>query len=429
MRAALGLLLLLALLSGCSSKPVNGEIELDGEAREKKPETKLYFYGYKADTLNLVAIEDAIRGFVEQNPSLNIVYEGVKGAPYWTALQKRAAADMLDDIFMTDHDSALALAGQGRLVDLSDLATVDRFQALARDQFTDDTGAVYFLPTCISTYGLYVNEDMLKAGGYAVPRTLEEFAAVCDAYAAKGITPVVANRTSSLRTLIVARGMFPLYQSPDCAERIERINRGEEDLAHILLPGLELAQEMIERGWIDPQEAMHTEALSDDLALFAEGKRPFMLTGGWASTRMAAMNPGFSYSVWPYPVMEDGAVLVTDVSTCVSVNADSEHVKEAKAFVEYLTQPDVIWAGCDSQSSFSPLLDERVLSDKSLQPSEEYFATRRCVIGSDYNLTLPLDTCLSECAASMMGGMSAGEAEEALRQLLAETALWSEGSL
>lgn len=419
MWGALGLALLLVLLSGCAEKVTSGEIELGEITHTEQEETKLFFYGFKADAFNLLAIEDSIHGFLKENPSLNIIYEGVKGTPYWNALKKRAAAGMLDDVFMVDHDSKLALAEDGALADLSDLPTIDNFLKLARGQFMEEDGSVYFLPTCISTYGLYVNEDMLKADGLDTPENMEAFEAVCDEYVSRGITPIIANSTTTLRTIIVARGMFELYQSSDSQAEIERINAGETDLAELLRPGFELVEKMLSRGWIDGEEALATEATAEDLQLFAQGERPFMMTGGWASQRVAAMNPDFSYTVRPYPIMADGGVLVIDANTCVSVNAQGEHMEEAKAFVEYLTRPNVIWEFCDSQSSFSPLLEKRVLSDKSLIPSVECMESGRCVIGSDYRLTMPLDTCLTECSVQMLRGMGAQEAACTFKQMLA----------
>ena len=91
---------------------------------------------------------------------------------------------------------------------------------------------------------------------------------------------------------------------------------------------------MLRRGWIDADEALNTAKTKDDLALFAAGERPFMLTGVWAVPRLRELEPDFSFEVRPYPILDDGSVLVINIDTRVSVNADSPHVEKAKEFVE-----------------------------------------------------------------------------------------------
>ena len=143
-----------------------------------------------------------------------------------------------------------------------------------------------------------------------------------------------------------------------------------------------------------------------------------MVTGGWATPRVAAMNPEFSYGVHPFPILDDGGVLVIDANTCISVNADSEHLDEAMQLVECITQPDCIWEYCESQSSYTPLQDDRIPADKTILPASACLERGQIVIGSDYRLNLPLDTSLSEITRQMVTGMSADEAVTLLNRLL-----------
>lgn len=419
---ALGLALALALglcaLGGCSGGGQSTGVIVAGSQEVESQTVDLRFFGFKADTLNLLAIEDTLHSFMDANPDITITYESIKGPAYWEAFDARSQSGVVDDIAMIDHDHVLAMTAENKLADLSGLATVDNFQDSIKAQFTSGDGAVYFLPTCISTYGLYMNHDLLAEYGQEIPTNWAEFSAVCDFFVSQGITPIIANNYSSLRSLIVARGMYDVYQSGDSQARIERFNRGEDDLAETLRPGFELVETMIERGWLDCQATLNTAQTSDDLACFAQGAQPFMVTGGWASPRLLDMEPGFEYAVYPFPILDDGSVLVMDANTCVSIHAGGEHVAEAMAFVEYLTEPDVMWAYCDSQSSFTPLVDGRIPSDPALAPSVDYISNGRSVIGSDFNLTIPLDSYLVECGTQMLNGLSADGATALLAEFL-----------
>ncbi len=398
------------LLAGCAKKPDSNIImEMDTHSR-KAPSVSITFFGYQADAVNLVAIEDALHDFMDINPGIRVTYEGIKGQTYWDAFERRAASGNLDDIFTVDHDHLMALKREGRLEDLSDLSTIGNFDTLARSQFTEEDGSVYFLPISISTYGLYVNLDLLRQNGMEAPADLPEFTQACDYFVSQGIVPIIVNNYNSLRSLIVAKGMYPVYRKKDPVAEIRKFNSREADLAETLRPGVELVDMMLERGWIDREEALETAQTSDDLDLFAKGDRPFMVSGGWATPLLSDRAPGFDYAVYPLPVLDDDSVLVMNMSTCISINAESEHMDEVKQFAEYLTQADVMWHFCDSQQIYTPLKDDRMPSDPVIAPSAPGLSEGRIVMGSDYNLDLSLDSVLRECSRQMLEGMDVDEA-------------------
>lgn len=277
-----------------------------------------------------------------------------------------------------------------------------------------------YLPTSISAFGLYCNLDLLKEHGQKVPENLGELEAVCSYFAAQGITPIVANNDISLKTVVLAKAMLPVYQSEDPAGEMERFNRGERDLAETLRPGFLLAERMLEEGWVDREEALGAAKTRDDLVLFAKGDRPFMLTGAWAVPRLRDLAPGFEFEVRPYPILEDGSVLVINIDTRVSVNADSPHLEEAKQFVEYLTQKDVLWEFVDSQCSFSPLEENRLAEDRAVQSIGPYLTNGYSVIGSDDNLQFPIWDMTRQCVVEMLEGGDGQAAVSSMEELLAQ---------
>ena len=288
----LSIILMSVILTGCSQR--SSEIMLiESEPSMKQEHMFLSVYGYKADVRNLIAIEKILNQFMEQNPDIIVTYEGVKGIDYWKALERRAEANVLDDVFMVDHDRVMDMADKGRLADLSSLSTIENYQDRMKEQFIREDGSVYFLPICISLYGLYINYSLLEAHGQKVPENWSDFMEVCNYFAAKGITPVIANNYASLRKLIAAKSLYSVYQQ-DTAAAIKEFNREPAKLANTLRPGIEMVEEMIDRKWIDCAEVLETEQTSDDLQLFVDGNRPFMVTGGWAAARVQDMEPDFS---------------------------------------------------------------------------------------------------------------------------------------
>jgi raffinose/stachyose/melibiose transport system substrate-binding protein len=289
---------------------------------------------------------------------------------------------------------------------------------MAKTQFTESDGSVYFLPTQISTFGLYVNYDLLKEYDMEVPTNWSEFENVCDTFVENGIVPIVGNYFTTWRSLIAAKSLYPVYQMEHPEEMIEKFNSGEVDIVDYLSDGIDMVGEMLDRGWFDKEEAMNTKSTSDDLQLFAKGDRPFMITGGWASQRLMALNPEFEYGLYPFPILENGSVLVMNVDTCISVSAHADNLDITKDFVEYFTQPDVIMEYCNTQSSFTPLKDDRTPTDQTIAPSAPYLFNGQNVIGSDYRLNLPLDNASNEIGKEMLNGMGTEEAIAKMSELI-----------
>lgn len=410
------LIFMVGLLNGCL--PAKSEnIVFDSARQTLQPQTEITFFGYKYEALNVMAIEEALHGFMEEYPDISISYDGIKSPEYFDVLEKRMNTGNGDDIIMVDHEQRLKLGKQGKLADLSDLSTLENFSELAWSQMSAG-GVIDYLPTSISAFGLYCNLDLLKEHGQKIPENLKELETVCDYFVSKGITPIVANDDISLKTIAIAKGLYPFYQQENSIEAIAQFNSQEADLAAALLPGFQLVEAMLERGWVNREEALVTAKTKDDLLLFSRGDRPFMLTGVWAVSRLRDLSPDFTFEVTPYPILEDGDVLVVNVDTRISVRGDSLSLKEAKQFVEYLTRQDVMWEFVNSQSSFSPLVENRLAEDAAIQSIGPYLTNGRSVIGSDDNLEIPIWTMTRECIAGMLEGDDAETAVSHMKELL-----------
>lgn len=403
-----------AALCGCSSD-AGGTIIVNDPKQDVQEVTELSFFGYKADTLNLLAIEQTLHGFMDVNQDLNVIYEGAKNEVYWQALDKRNAAGVLDDIFMVDHDHVVEMSAENKLLDLSDILGEVSFRPKVAEQITSADGAVYFVPMSVSSFNLYVNSGLLEKYGMSVPQNYTEFSAVCDRFVSLGITPLVVNNSSSLRSLAAAKSLYDVYGSADEQSAIENFNKYPAALAGKYGDGIDMIAEMTSRGWIDAEEALGTQAASEDVQIFAQGQRPFMVTGSWASALLGNAAPDLRYGVYPLPVTEEGGVLVLDLNTCVSVNALGSDTKDAKKFISYIMQTEVLRDYSGGQSGYMPTEDGTLPSDKASAP----LAEGGSVIGSDYRLNIPkLDAAVESACRKILRGEDAEEVKAYLSNAL-----------
>ena len=160
---------LFGILSGCAKQ--QGENRILYQAQEPTaPETELTFFGFKYEALNVKAIENALHGFMDEYPDINISYDGIKSPTYFDVLEKRLDTGNGDDIIMVDHARALELEKQNRLADLSDLSTLDQFSDLAKSQMAAAGEICYcllytsgrnpqYVPFGIGIYRIYGRND------------------------------------------------------------------------------------------------------------------------------------------------------------------------------------------------------------------------------------------------------------------------------
>ena len=379
-------------LSGCS-----GKNQVVNYQDTDLPVTTITFFGNKYEPENVRVIEEIITGFMEENPNLRISYESLKGAEYFEALRKRMASGKGNDVFMVNHDVLLELERSGQVADLSGLESIGRYSDAMLSQMEIEDGAVYWVPTTVSMFGLYCNLDVLKKHKQEIPRNLGEWEQVCDYFVGRGITPIVANNDISLKTLAIGAGF-------------ERLNSGSDKLSDYLRPGFSLAESLLERGYIDAAKAAATRKTSDDLEEFARGEAPFMLTGAWAAGRLEEMAPDLDFEVHPLPVLEDGPLLVINADTRLSVNRSSEHLDDAIKFVEYFTREENILKFADQQASLSPLVNSPPTSVKAIRPLIPCYEEGRVVFGADAGLSIPIWDLTAEVSAGLLSGQTLDEA-------------------
>ena len=417
----LAMTMLMSCLAGCSSNSTD-KVQTVGE--EKKEQVTLTFFGNKADESNVHVIESIMSSFMKDHPNIVITYESIKGTDYYDTLNKRMENGTGDDIFVVNHDTMLELHAKGQVADLTGLSTIDSYTEDQKNQFVSEDG-IFWLPTTVSSFGLYCNMDMLKEHNQSVPTNIVEFETVCDYFLEKGITPIVANNDISLKTMAIGVSYFDEYQNGTEGQLFTDLNSGKVGLGESLDAGLTVVEEIIQKGYVDAAVAAETQKTSGDLEAFAKGENPFMLTGAWASNRVKNdFGATFAYEVHPLPVLDDGGLIVINPDVRLSVNSDSEHIEEAKLFVEYFTQAENLQAFCDDQCSISPLKNGKESSIKEIHPVVECFKAGRVVIGTDARLNLPIWDVTKDASQSLLNGSDKvtviGEIDNSIQEYIAE---------
>lgn len=218
-----------------------------------------------------------------------------------------------------------ALARAGKLRDLTafldgpnwegDARWRDTFLSGALDAWKID-GGTYGVPLGYACWSIFYNQTLFRKNGWTVPRTWDEFFALCEKIRAAGVAPVSLTGVYGSYPDAFLRSAYYNLAGPDAWRALNELVPGTR-----LDPRYERAAEILQRitrqytlsGW---EGASHTAA---QLALL-EGRAAMTVSGSWMPTEMAGKFPeGFELGVMNFPVSADG---VTDSS---SIQASGDH--------------------------------------------------------------------------------------------------------
>ena len=170
------------------------------------------------------------------------------------------ARNNMDDLYLLNPDAVMILGAEGTLMDLSGLDSAKNLREIILTANTVD-GKLVAIPQEVVAYGLFVNQDLFDQYGLHLPETPEEFLECCRVFQENGIeTPVGANRWW-LETFVLAQAYADLYNGGNTQAEIAALNSGEARYSDYMRPGFEFLQTLIDRGYIDAEKALVSEAI------------------------------------------------------------------------------------------------------------------------------------------------------------------------
>lgn len=262
--------------------------------------------------------------YSEMTPGVTVEVVWTPG-DYIGALNAALLTDEGPDVFeLQTVDIARVEAGQVEPLDDLFEGVLDEFTETALARATVD-GTIYSVPMIIDPQLIYYRKSALEAAGLEPPKTIDELmaaAAAMDTGRVKGlylgndlIGPpwVTYVSTWSAGSELIVDGQAA-FNTPENVEMLEK--RATLAQSGNLLVGAPTE-------WWDPT------ALNDGLA-------NMQWIGLWAAPTILAAH-GDDIGVIPFPPLDESGEPVVWVGTwSESVNANSPHVEEAKAYVKWL---------------------------------------------------------------------------------------------
>lgn len=294
--------------------------------------------GEMVDTLREIA-----KDFEKENPNVHVKVVNVPNAG--EVLKTRVLAGDIPDVVNIYPQSieSQEWAKAGYFEDLSNKDYLKRVKNHYADKYAID-GKIYNIPYTANAYGIYYNKDKFKELGLKVPETWEEFEELVDKIIAKGETPfAIAGADTwtlnSYHQLALATSTgggkeandYLRFSKPNAIKSSDSVLKDDFRLLDLFRK-----KGAMQTNW---QGAGYT----DVVGAFARGDALMTPNGSWAITAINAQDPKFNVGTFPFPGKQKGQSLTIGAGDLAwSISSSSKHKKEANAFVEYMSRPEVM---------------------------------------------------------------------------------------
>lgn len=318
----------------------------------------------------------------------------------------RARNDM-DDIYLLNPDTLRVLGEEGKLKDLSGLDCVKNLREVVIAANMID-GKLVGIPQEVVAYGLFINKDMFDQYGLALPETPEDFLECCRVFKENGIeTPVGANRWW-LETFVLAQAYADLYNGGNTEAEIAALNSGESKYSDYMRPGFEFLQEMIDKGYVDAEKALVSEAIEGERADFLSQKTPIVMAyWGAANTETAYGSTEFEMTVIGFPSGRGQMPVIPMTGFGVGINA--EHGEDALAVLDVMLSDEALQIYAETNRVISPSKNVEVECVPALEPLHDRIHNNVYVLGSNAAMEVEQwgNTCL--IVRELLGGATVDE--------------------
>jgi raffinose/stachyose/melibiose transport system substrate-binding protein len=242
-----------------------------------------------ADGGVIQAVKQISGEYAKKHPGFSLKFITTPDRPaYVQKLETLAAANKLPELFDIDATPfAQKLAKRGTMLNveamLKDMGLYKDFRQSALDYQRFDDGSLYMVPFESQVEVFFYNKALFSKAGVEVPKTLDDFPALCTALKQSGTTPIAMNG-KDMWPLERFMSYYPFRQTGN--DYIKKLKRGQAKLSDET--GRKAVQWMADLGSSGCfQEGFSSTEYADAQALFTSGKAAIYGTGSWDLSALA----------------------------------------------------------------------------------------------------------------------------------------------
>jgi raffinose/stachyose/melibiose transport system substrate-binding protein len=298
------------------------------------------------------SMNDVIAAFQEQYPNVEVNAE-IKSENYYSLLSTAIQSGDGPDVFWTNGTATTNMAdlvANDAVEDLTDVVDYSFITDSAMDLANID-GKSYSVPwLTMDTRTCYYNKDLFEENGWSVPTTFSEFETLLATVKEAGIIPIsLANDSWAL--LFAYEPILAAYDKDYTLGLADYSSKADGQAARDCL------QLMVDWGnegyYGDNWLGVNGDAMT---LAFTTGQAAMMLDGSWSASTISMNNPDLNYGAFTVPSEDGSTELVGTAANGFSVNAASDNLEAANAFVNFCAtqEAQTIWVQSQGAVSATP---------------------------------------------------------------------------
>lgn len=316
---------------------------------------EIEFFQQKGEAGPQKGYQSIIDKFNTENSDVHITMNTVPDPA--TVLNSRISSGDIPVIF-SDFPTQIQFkqkVANGYVQDLSDQDFLKNVEEGSLEMTRQEDGKYYALPYSRNYIGVYYNMDIFEENNLEVPKTWDEFTALCDTLESKGITPMGLHGKDAGRVGHTFQ-CCTIAWAPDGVETIAEACAGETKIAdnEEFRTVFEKMNQLLDYSNDDALALSDTQCYEN----FANGQYAMIITGSYAKGTIQSLNENLHLGVFPLPndTYEDTHTLSgVDAAICVSGMASDEEKSAAYRFLSYLADPENAQVFCDADGAPSAI--------------------------------------------------------------------------
>jgi raffinose/stachyose/melibiose transport system substrate-binding protein len=354
---AISLLLVVGIIAGCSSKNTSSDNTKKDDTKKNEEEVvTLNLFQFKVEIAE--DLQKMIEEFEAEHPNIKVKLETVGGgADYGAALKAKFASGEKPDIFNNGGFKELELWKE-HLADLSNEPWAEHVLPIGKVPMTDTDGKLYGMPVNLEGYGFIYNKDLFeKAGITEAPNTITELKDAAQKLKDAGITPFSAGYGE---WWVIGQHLLNIAfaQQDDPVAYIEGLYDGSQKI----VGNEKFAQfkDVLDTEIGFANDNPITTDYNTQVTLFASGQTAMLQQGNWTENMITEINPEINMAFLPISLNDDEAAsdrLPVGVPNNWVVNKNSEHLEEAKLFLEWMVSSETGKRYITEEFAFIPAFD------------------------------------------------------------------------
>lgn len=361
---------LLATMTGCGGNKESADNK-GGDSKEGVTIT----VGLKASHVEISNINTYKEAWEEKTGN-KLDIQAIDDNQFDSLLQTKMSTSGMWDIFIGDTGTqSLSYQHEKNLVDLSEEKWVDKLTDTGKEFVTHSDGKVYCFPNGgVNSFGIVYNKEVFEKNNLEVPKSFEEFDAVCEQLKAAGVTPIYVSMADAWTVNQIINAEWPNILSKN-PEALEKLNKNEirwDELKEFNELFVRL-KEYADKGYINADMATAKYEMAQKA--IGSGEAAMMYMGDWADPEFAKIEPAGDGKIGMFAApSEDGnSKLAIAGPGGYYVSKQCENVDAAKDFLNFMAEDENIKLNLKTRACTSvwKAIDAENLS-KTLEDTQAY---------------------------------------------------------